>query len=410
MDESQELSSASMTPGPSRPHLLTVFLPTPPAKNGKSACITRVQPVHLKQYWKIENFATVAKLALPGNCLRSNVFRDAALPEACWQLCLYPGGKRLENANNVSLFLKMSSTSPTREVRIKVEYRFYFLNDSDQPLFSNVNVGEFHAKPPKGGHSWGLRNIPRQKVLNCVREDGTLVISCHIELIPDINRVKCYAAKEVLLTPTTPVCTGFVRRQVEALENGALADCELECNGQVIPVNKFMLSTHSKVFSAMFSHDDVQESKEKKVIMKDTDIDSVRMMLRYMYCGEVDLESSAEGVMVLAERYQMDELKQLCEEKLCSLVDKNNIAEMLYLADLYNCPFLKTAVVDVLRINKAYVMGTQSWQMLKESNPKLMNEVMERVVLGAETASPPPNKRQRQHFSSILTAFILSMD
>uniref|UniRef100_A0A914RJY5 Uncharacterized protein n=1 Tax=Parascaris equorum TaxID=6256 RepID=A0A914RJY5_PAREQ len=133
--------------------------------------------------------------------------------------------------------------------------------------------------------------------------------------------------------------------------------------------------------------------------------------------------------MVLAERYQMDELKQLCEEKLCSLVDKNNIAEMLYLADLYNCPFLKTAVVDVvryilvsyeipenisdplslavthkmdvqLRINKAYVMGTQSWQMLKESNPKLMNEVMERVVLGAETASPPPNKRQRQHFSS----------
>lgn len=72
-------------------------------------------------------------------------------------------------------------------------------------------------------------------------------------------------------------------------------------------------------------------------------------MLRYMYCGEVDLDSSAEGVMVLAERYQMDELKQLCEEKLCSLVDKNNIAEMLYLADLYNCPFLKTAVVDVVR-------------------------------------------------------------
>ncbi|VDK25434.1 unnamed protein product [Anisakis simplex] len=103
-------------------------------------------------------------MALPGNCLRSNIFRDAALPEACWQLCLYPGGKRLENANNVSLFLKMSSTSPTREVRIKVEYRFYFLNDNDQALFSNVNVGEFHAKPPKGGHSWGLRNIPRQKV------------------------------------------------------------------------------------------------------------------------------------------------------------------------------------------------------------------------------------------------------
>ena len=58
----------------------------------------------------------VIKFALPGQCLRSNLFRDGALPEACWQLCLYPGGKRAENANNVSLFLKMSSTSPTREV------------------------------------------------------------------------------------------------------------------------------------------------------------------------------------------------------------------------------------------------------------------------------------------------------
>lgn len=50
------------------------------------------------------------------------------------------------------------------QIRIKVEYRFHFLNDQGVALFSNVNVGEFHAKPPKGGHSWGLRNIPRQKV------------------------------------------------------------------------------------------------------------------------------------------------------------------------------------------------------------------------------------------------------
>lgn len=38
------------------------------------------------------------------------------MPDACWQLCLYPGGKRPENANNVSLFLKMSATSPLKEV------------------------------------------------------------------------------------------------------------------------------------------------------------------------------------------------------------------------------------------------------------------------------------------------------
>jgi hypothetical protein len=40
------------------------------------------------------------------------------MPEICWQLCLYPGGKREENVGNVSLFLKMSTTQTTREVNI----------------------------------------------------------------------------------------------------------------------------------------------------------------------------------------------------------------------------------------------------------------------------------------------------
>lgn len=38
------------------------------------------------------------------------------MPEICWQLCLYPGGKREENVGHVSLFLKMSTAEATREV------------------------------------------------------------------------------------------------------------------------------------------------------------------------------------------------------------------------------------------------------------------------------------------------------
>lgn len=137
----------------------------------------------------MENFASIVKLSKPGICLRSHVFRHNGFPDACWQLCLYPGGKREENANNVSLFLKMSATTPSKEVLLKAEYRFYFMDDSDTARFSNVNIGDFHAKPPKGGHSWGLRNIPRQKVLNSLRDDGSLMVLCEIELIPDVNKV-----------------------------------------------------------------------------------------------------------------------------------------------------------------------------------------------------------------------------
>ena len=98
----------------------------------KNECVTHVEPIVLTQRWTVRtvpvifnvalcshqvfNFPTMMKLSRPGMCLRSNIFRDHVSADACWQLCLYPGGKREENANHVSLFLKMSATSPLKEV------------------------------------------------------------------------------------------------------------------------------------------------------------------------------------------------------------------------------------------------------------------------------------------------------
>ncbi|VDN03121.1 unnamed protein product [Thelazia callipaeda] len=367
---------------------------TLPSTYTKNSYVTPVDALHLSQQWKIENFATLVKLALPGNCLRTGLFRHPQLPEAYWQLCLYPGGKRAENANNVSLFLKMSSTSPTKEVRIKVEYRFHFLNDKEVALFSNVNVGEFHAKPPKGGHSWGLRNIPKQKILNCVRDDGSLVISCHIELLPDISRTHCYNSWKLLHTNTRTVNGDFIQRQLAAFDNGFMADCVLECSGKQIPVNKFVLSAHSEVFKAMFSYDQLVESTERRVVIEDAEYEAVRCMLRYMYTGEMDdmdMDADLASVLTLAERYQIDDLKQICERKLCAQIDKCNFGEMLYLADLYNCKILRKAVIDLLRTNSS-VFSSKAWRLLKETNPHLVTDVMEKAVFGEGS---PPLKRQR---------------
>lgn len=55
---------------------------------------------------------------MPGSCMRSRTFKNENMPDICWQLCLYPGGKREENVGNVSLFLKMSTTQITSEVNL----------------------------------------------------------------------------------------------------------------------------------------------------------------------------------------------------------------------------------------------------------------------------------------------------
>ncbi|VDK31064.1 unnamed protein product [Anisakis simplex] len=64
MDEGEvghDLSSASnlSTAGPSHPQHVTFCLPSVPAKPSntmRSTCVTRVQPINLKQYWKVCSF------------------------------------------------------------------------------------------------------------------------------------------------------------------------------------------------------------------------------------------------------------------------------------------------------------------------------------------------------------------
>ena len=70
------------------------------------------------------------------------------------------------------------------------------MDDAGNARFSNVNTGDFKVKPSKGSHSWGLRNIPRQKVMNCIRSDNSLHIICQIELIPDFNKLQTVVRRE----------------------------------------------------------------------------------------------------------------------------------------------------------------------------------------------------------------------
>uniref|UniRef100_A0A914MQ66 MATH domain-containing protein n=1 Tax=Meloidogyne incognita TaxID=6306 RepID=A0A914MQ66_MELIC len=167
----------------------------------QNECVTAWEPLQLRQEWTIHNFTKALDLATFGTCMRSRNFRDESMPDICWQLCLYPGGKREENSGNVSLFLKMSTTENQREFTVRAEYRFYFLDDTGAARFSNVNTGDFKVKPAKGSHSWGLRNIPRQKVLNCIRSNNSLHIVCQIELVPDFNKLQTHVRREHRIDP-----------------------------------------------------------------------------------------------------------------------------------------------------------------------------------------------------------------
>lgn len=71
----------------------------------------------------------------------------------------------------------------------------------------------------------------------------------------------------------------------------------------------------------MFKHPGTIENRDNKLVLTDTNPVAVNQMLTYMYSGSLPenfLDDHAPALMQIAEKYAMDPLKLLCQEKLIS--------------------------------------------------------------------------------------------
>ncbi|KAL7298793.1 hypothetical protein TKK_0008537 [Trichogramma kaykai] len=117
-------------------------------------------------------------------------------------------------------------------------------------------------------------------------------------------------------------------------------------NEKEIPAHKLVLATASPVFKAMFNHD-----KSQSVDMIDISYDAAVEMLRYIYTGSVETQeySLAAEVLAAAEKYQLEKLKNECEQILISQLSTENVIEALQIADTYNAKHLEKKAVDFVK-------------------------------------------------------------
>ena len=74
--------------------------------------------------------------------------------------------------------------------------------------------------------------------------------------------------------------------------------------------------------------------------IKDIPSDVVAEMLLYIYTGNTpNLNKLAGDLLGAAEQYQLELLKNICEDKLCSSLEISNSVNHLILGDLYQVTF-----------------------------------------------------------------------
>ncbi|XP_045027681.1 speckle-type POZ protein-like [Daphnia magna] len=198
-------------------------------------------------------------------------------------------------------------------------------------------------------------------------EEGNVTIYCTVKMWTlKENKSRTSSSKIA-----SDVCHNeLVLTQLEELfKNKSLSDVKLIVGGRTLHAHKIILSARSKVFTAMFENE-TAEKLSNKVDIRDIDPDVFHEVLGYMYTGRMSsgtLEKMAVGVLAVADKYLLDQLKAECETHLINSMSADNCAELLALsAQPHPAMHLKKYAFDFLRRYPSLVMATDGGKKAKE--------------------------------------------
>ncbi|KAL3682574.1 hypothetical protein R1sor_000596 [Riccia sorocarpa] len=116
--------------------------------------------------------------------------------------------------------------------------------------------------------------------------------------------------------------------------------------------HRFIMEGKSTVFRKMFQND-MQEKESGTVRVDDASSHVIRSMVNFCYTTEIQFseEASAEEVLKVAHKYDIKDLKDVCDEELCKVICEDNVCRKLVLAHIFDANKLGAASKEYLENN-----------------------------------------------------------
>ena len=113
----------------------------------------------------------------------------------------------------------------------------------------------------------------------------------------------------------------------------------------------------------------MMERRTKRVNVQDVNPEVVGEMLNFIYTGirisnEDVLKEKAAELLGAANRYQLELLKSICDDKLCSSLNISNSIDYLIFGDMYKASKLRRIALRMVTSNMATLVGTKEYKDL----------------------------------------------
>ena len=170
-----------------------------------------------------------------------------------------------------------------------------------------------------------------------------------------INRRKSQQRQSMLHTMNS-----FRKSQV-------FCDVVLVVENRRLSAHKVVLAASSPVFKASFTSDLTSEKASDKleVNLPEFDPDSIEELLNFVYTGEIGItEQNAEELLVLADYFDIPNLKELCAEFLIISLKPSNCLSIQIFAERYRHELLLEAATDFICNNLPVIWETEEFLSL----------------------------------------------
>ncbi|XBI50284.1 hypothetical protein VPH35_113716 [Triticum aestivum] len=285
-----------------------------------------------------------------------------------------------KNGVLVSVYLVLDSAD-AKDVKAKV--RFCLLDKDGVPVPSYSHTIPEHVFPGKGS-AWGVVNFIKPEDLERSPHliDDCFTIRC------DVTVMKKFKGKENGQFVVVP-SSDLHRHLGDLLKSGDGTDVTFQVDGKTFLAHRSVLAARSPVFKVQL-FGAMKGSSDDQIIVDDMEADVFGSLLHFIYTDslpQMSHEGDNQGVaashlLVAADRYDVQRLKLICEDKLRSYIDSSTVATSLVLAEQHSCHGLKEVCLHFLTCpsNLEAMIASDGYEHLKSSCPSVLKELIARLL------------------------------
>ena len=329
-----------------------------------------------------------------------------------WQIRLFPGGNNKSSEENVfvSLYLHSKSCTATNKIRAKAGFRIPSAGKTRgggnfTTFSSNNSANEWR--------SYGQPNYAkREDVLKRSKKylvDGNLTVEVDIQVMLD---------KPPVWTPTNTISADMLKLLDDTDNADVLFDISLgnsgekqgeEQNPRNFYAHRIILSLRCPALAELAEGCD----PDTPIPIVDVQADVFRMLLRYVYGGEVPpkevINEQAKAIIHAADKYGCTGLKLAVEAEMAAAgITTENAAELILFADATNCAMLKETAMEFFVENKEAVMASEGFAQVKES-PAVLTELIAAMPCGSKKRPASSDADGERDFKRMRVAALLSL-